>query len=300
MPRLTIDLTRGGNMKICALTMVYKDYWALGAWYRHYAQLLGADALYIVAHGADPKVQQICPGASVWTIPRDDLSYFDRKRAKLLNAFQAGLLSSYDWVIRTDVDELICTDPGVGSLQQIFAAAGRVPVLTALGLDLVEQASDGCLSEGLWSSRKNASFTGHYSKSFAHSRPVNLTLHGTKVRPQKLPGFPFVMPEGVYLVHLKYANLNALEQVNADRITISTASDEGLPGAGWREADTDAAQFLTRFEAKPVLPWHKARAKAFRALSSDPTRSERLGVVKTRALKFPFRTTLPDWFETFE
>lgn len=287
-------------MKICALTMVYKDYWALGVWYRHYARLLGADALYIVAHGADPEVQRICPGASIWTIPRDDLSHFDRRRSELLNGFQAGLLASYDWVIRTDADELICTDPRVGTLQQIFAAAGRVPVLTALGLDLVEQAEDRPLRDGFWRTRKNVSFTGHYSKAFAHSKPVNLTLHGTKVRLQKLAGFPFAMPEGVYLVHLKYANLIALEQVNADRIAISTTGQKGLPGAGWREADADAARFLESFRAKPVLPWHKARAKAFRALSSDPMRSERLGVVKARALKFPFRTVLPDWFETFE
>ncbi len=287
-------------MKICALTMVYKDYWALGVWYRHHAQLLGADALYIVAHGADPEVQRICPGASIWTIPRDDLSYFDRKRSELLNAFQAGLLSSYDWVIRTDADELICADPAIGSLQQIFAAAGRVPVLTALGLDLVEQPEDRPLRDGLWKAQKNVSFTGHYSKSFAQSRPLKLTLHGTKVPPRRLADFPFVMPEGLYLVHLKYANLDALETVNADRVAMSNAGQKGLPGAGWREAYADAAQFLASFRAKPVLPWHKARAKAFRALSNDPARSERLGLVKARALKFPFRTVLPDWFETFE
>ena len=41
-------------MKICALTMVYRDYWALRQWYRHYGDLVGAQNLYIVAHGPDP------------------------------------------------------------------------------------------------------------------------------------------------------------------------------------------------------------------------------------------------------
>ena len=287
-------------MKICALTMAYKDYWALGVWYRHYARLLGPQALYVVAHGSDPEIERICPGASVLTIPRDDLSHFDRRRADMLNAFQAGLLESYDWVIRTDVDELICADPELGGLDQIFSQAADYPVLTALGLDLVEMPDDRALSDKMFTARKNASFSGHYSKAFALSRPANLALHGTRVKPRKLQGFPYLMPEGLYLVHVKYANLEALRQVNSDRMRIANSAAKGLPGTGWREADADAARFLEGFAAKPLLPWGRARAKAYRVLSAVPARSERLGIVKARALKFPFRTTLPDWFEKFD
>ena len=69
-------------MKICAVTMVYRDHWALSQWYRHHARLLGVENLYVVAHGADPEIARLCPGASVITIPRDDLSSFDRTRAR--------------------------------------------------------------------------------------------------------------------------------------------------------------------------------------------------------------------------
>ena len=34
-----------------------------------------------------------------------------RMRAQLLNSIQDGLGVIYDWVIRTDTDELICLDP---------------------------------------------------------------------------------------------------------------------------------------------------------------------------------------------
>ena len=63
-------------MKICAITMVYRDYWALSQWYAHYGRLVGFDNLYVVAHGADPEIAQICPRASVITVPRDSLEGF--------------------------------------------------------------------------------------------------------------------------------------------------------------------------------------------------------------------------------
>jgi len=79
------------GMKICAITMVYRDYWALSQWYAHYSRHLGSDHLYIVAHGHDPKISELCPRANVVTVPRDDLAGFDRVRGHLLNGLQDGL-----------------------------------------------------------------------------------------------------------------------------------------------------------------------------------------------------------------
>ena len=58
-------------MNICAITMVYKDYWALSQWYLHYGRLVGFDNLYVVAHGADPEIARLCPRATVITVPRE-------------------------------------------------------------------------------------------------------------------------------------------------------------------------------------------------------------------------------------
>jgi hypothetical protein len=71
-----------------------------------------------------------------------------------------------------------------------------------------------------------------------------------------------------------------------------------LPGPGWQAADDDARSFREKFAAKPVLPWEQAEARAFAALSVKPARLERFSVVKTRALKLPFRTELPERFAT--
>ncbi|WP_425100490.1 glycosyltransferase family 2 protein [Tropicibacter sp. S64] len=285
-------------MNICALTMVYRDHWALSRWYAHHAGQLGAENLFIVAHGPDPKISELCPGASVLTIPRDGFAHFDRSRAAMLNGFHAGLSESYDWVIRTDADELICFDPDrYASLPEAIATHADNPVLTALGFDLVETPGEAPLTAApVLAERRNLSFSGHYSKAVAARRAMDFVLHGVRVAPRRLATFPFLMPPGLYLAHLKYANAAVLSEVNAVRMAVGNAEAPGVPGAGWKDADADATRFFDTFLAKPVLPWAEAEAQAYATLSVKPARLEKGNIVKTRALKLPWRTELPARF----
>ncbi|MBV2359156.1 glycosyltransferase family 2 protein [Thalassococcus sp. CAU 1522] len=282
-------------MKVAAMTMVYRDYWALSQWYKHHGSQLGERNLFVVSHGHDSKISEICPQASIITVPRDDLNGFDRNRAEMLNAFHAGLLQSYNWVMRTDADELICWDPArYNGLVDVFEKNTDWPVLTALGFDLVHM--DGDKSGDALASHRNAAFSGHYSKSFASRRPVSFVLHGTKVAPKRLETFPFRMAPGVYLAHLKYADTSALDAATRVRKAVANGPGKGLPGPGWSRADEDAVKFFATFVKKDVVDWAEAERRAYAALSSKPARDERWNLVKARALKFDFRTELPSWF----
>lgn len=282
------------GLRIAALTMVYRDYWALAQWVRHYERLVGAGNLYIVAHGPDPEVGRIAPGASIITVPRGDLSRFDRVRGDMLNAFQAGLLKAYDWVIRTDADELVCAE---GGLEPILAANSDVPVLTALGFDLIEDDADTALDAApVFARRRHASFTGHYSKACIVNAPHDLMMHGVHVRPRMVARFPYRMPEGLYLAHLKFANRAALRDTNPWRVAVATGEGTRLPGPAWADAPGEERSVYARFAAKQVVSWDEARAEAFDALSHDPVRHPRHHIVKARSQLFETRTTLPDWF----
>jgi hypothetical protein len=284
-------------MRIAAMTMVYRDHWALSRWYAHHARELGAENLYIVAHGADPVIATLCPGANIWTVPRDTMDNFDRRRAEMLDGFHAGLAKLFDWVIRSDADELICYDPALHESLAAAITAQDAPVITALGFDLVEQPGDAPLSEGpVFAQRRAVGFSGHYSKAVAARRPVGFHLHGVKVAPRKLDSFPFHMPRGLYLAHLKYANTAVLSKGNAIRMAIANGPGTGLPGGGWAEAEADARAFHDTFAAKSSLDWTEAETRAHKILSVKPSRLDRFSVVKTRALKLPYRTVLPDRF----
>ena len=52
-------------MKICALTMVYRDYWALSRWYAHHGHELGSENLIVVRMGPALGRQPAIPGYDV-------------------------------------------------------------------------------------------------------------------------------------------------------------------------------------------------------------------------------------------
>jgi hypothetical protein len=264
-------------MKIAAITMVYKDYWALAQWVDHYGRLIGMDNLFIFAHGKDDKVGQIAKDASVITIPRDDLTAFDRTRAEVMNGLQQGLAQVYDWVIRTDADELIVTDPNIWADFQTMFRSQRDAIF-ALGFDIVGS---------------QASFTGHYSKAFA-TQVYPLAQHGLTLPTQKLDQAAYNLPDGVYLAHLKYADAAALAEANAVRTEIANGTQKGLPGQAWKDADADARKFFRTFQAKHTIPWLDAVAEA-KALA-QPTIMERANVLKTRSFRTETRANLPEWF----
>jgi len=285
-------------MKVCAITMVYQDHWALAQWYAHYGRMLGAENLYIVSHGYDSAIQKICPKASIITVPRDDLTHFDHERNNLLNSFQNALGRPYDWVIRTDVDELICLDPDIYPTLTDLLSVQTAHALFALGMNVVEVPGDPELTNGsaVLGNRTNVEFAGHYSKAWVRRRGISLMRHGIKVKPRRVARFTFVMPRGVYLAHLKFANINELEQSNRHRIAIANNDDTlGLPGGAWRDADKKAEQFRVKFAAKPRVDWTTGEAQAYKDMQT-PKRSVADGLVRAQSIQFDFRTRLPAWF----
>ncbi|MFT4962583.1 MAG: hypothetical protein ACI92Z_003683 [Paracoccaceae bacterium] len=284
-------------MKVCAITMVYRDHWALAQWYAHYARMIGPENLYIISHGADAAVQEICPKASVITVPRDDLAHFDIERNNLLNSFQNALGRPYDWVIRTDVDELICLDPGIYPSVADLLEGQNANALFALGMNVVESPGDEVLNNGAsaLSARSNVEFSGHYSKAWVRRRGISLVRHGVQVKPRRVARFSFVMPRGVYLAHLKFANTKELELSNRHRIAIANTDALGLPGGSWRDAEEKAERFRIKFAAKPQVDWATGEAQAYADLQI-PKRSVADGLVQVRSLQFDFRTRLPVWF----
>lgn len=287
-------------MKICAITMVYRDYWALTQWYRHYGDYLGHRNLYVISHGFDPKISEICPDASIITIPRCELKHFDRVRSRLINGVQSGLGNVYDWVIQTDADELVCFNPATYSSFQTLFEATTAPALFALGLDLTEVAGDVPLAAGdnVLSHRTIACVTGHYSKAWAVRKAVPLRWHGVFCGYRKTADFPFEMPDDVYLVHLKYANSDALKQTNTVRQSVADAVGEDWGVDSWANPGFHAKRFYRKMAALKELPWEQAVALGYKEIRENPVRDSARGIVKSPFINYICRTSLPDWFRS--
>lgn len=285
-------------MKICAITMVYRDYWALAQWYRYYAQHLGPQNLYIVSHGYDPEITRMCPEASIITIPRDDLRNFDRVRARVINSIQAGLGNLYDWVIQTDADELVCFDPTTYTSFQALFEATTAPALFALGLNLAEVVGDAPLApnESALAHRTIAGITGNYSKAWAVRKSLPLRWHGVFCGNRKTADFPFEMPDDVFFMHLKHANSNALAETNTVRRAVADSVGEDWNVKGWADPDFHSQRFFRKLAAAPNLPWAEAVTLGYAKIRAHPVRDPKRGIVKAPFIPYLCRTTLPEWF----
>ncbi len=233
------------------------------------------------------------------TVPRENLSGFDRMRAQLLNSIQDGLGVAYDWVIRTDADELICLDPAhYRSFDDLFISYPSANALFALGLNIAEIDGEADLSRGdaVMSKRQHAVFSGHYSKAWAVKRGVPMVRHGIGVAADKVSIAKFNLPRGAYLAHLKYTNLGALADVNIDRVKVASGPEKGLPGKAWSNAGKDSQKFYKRFAGLPDWDWDSALEVAFDEINDNPVRDKEKNVLRAKSVNFPFRTTLPDWF----
>src|SRR5581483_1471923 len=121
-------------MKIAAVTMVYNEAHFLPRWIRHYAAQVGAGNCTVIDHGSDDGCTDALPGVNLLRIPRSPTD--EVERARFLSGFCASLLSWYDWVIYTDVDEFLVADPDhFASLPDLLAASAH-PVITSIGFNL--------------------------------------------------------------------------------------------------------------------------------------------------------------------
>lgn len=279
--------------------MVYRDYFALTQWVRHYSSQLGIENLFIVAHGHDPKVNEIAAGANIWTIPRDNLEKFDRRRNWMLNKFQSGLLKFYDWVIRTDTDELICVDPGQHQSIKHLLESQCEDTVFAMGLDLFETASDAEIDPGVpvFDQRNAAIITGNYSKAWAVKDSIPLMRHGAAIAQDGQRTHSYAFPTGVYLVHLKFSSTKDLMAVNETRIALGRSGLPGMPGLGWQKANNHAKRFFDKAESLSATPWDEATTHAYDLITSDMKFSENDGVIRSPGIPHIARTTLPEWFK---
>ncbi len=187
--------------RLAVLTMAYNESVFLPIWARHYARQAGADHCYVVDHGSTEPIV-LPPGMNVIRLPRSP--HDDLRRARFISQISSGLLEYYDWVIYTDVDELVLADPVHYSNLPEFCATLTDDTINAVGFDiqhipLLESSLN--LSDTIGQQRGWVRFTGAMCKPVLTRRPL-AWAPGFHTSDQK-PAFM-----GLYLFHLHWADLD--------------------------------------------------------------------------------------------
>ena len=246
--------------RVAAVTMAYNEPDFAPVWARHYASEVGARHCYIIDHGSTDGSLDDLGAVNIVRIPRSPQD--DLKRARFLSRFCASLLSWYDAVFHTDIDEILIADPDRHPSLASYCAADSRPVLSAAGLDLLHRPDrEAPLAPGLpiTAQRRWLRFTSAMCKPVLIREPVEWA-----------PGFHSVAAAPVFgdllLFHLRYTDLNrGLLRLDKTR---KQPWEEPDAGAHQRMSDEDWSGMLRSMaglsarrvatlspDADPLRPW---------------------------------------------
>jgi hypothetical protein len=231
-------------MKVAAVTMAYNEPDYLPIWARHYARQVGGRHCYVIDHGSDDGSTDNFGEVNVARIPRSPQD--DGRRTRFMSRFAASLLDWYDWVIHTDVDEIVLADPRFHPTLVDYCAGGPPEVVTAVGFNLhhlpeSEPAID--LGRPIKEQRSWVRFTGAMCKPVLIRRAVDW-----------VPGFhcasdaPVVFDQ-LFLFHLRWSD----RDLGLKRLAKTRAMAWADPAAGaWQRVDD--TEFISLFDLFARLP----------------------------------------------
>ncbi|MEO0634355.1 MAG: hypothetical protein AAFY52_09570, partial [Pseudomonadota bacterium] len=189
-------------MSIAFVTMVWRDYWLLERWIENAERHVPRDNIYVINHGQDPRVAEIAAGCCVMPLPRDKIDEtLTQRRWELISGVASGLNGFFDYVVATDVDELLVVNREGVSLEAFLAQQETADgVYGAVGLNVMPIADDAARADAPVLTRyPMARLSPQYSKPVVTSGAVRYTRGGHGVWGQE-----FDVHAALSLVHLHY------------------------------------------------------------------------------------------------
>lgn len=240
------------GFRVAVVTHARKEPFFSALWSKHYGALFGHENLFLYKDGDD------------WDLPSDarfgtitSVSFptsrteCDAYFARFLSQECAQLLTQYDIVLRTDVDEFLVVDPARGGWDDVFRETQETGYLYAIGLDLVENRNtEGPLrlDRPILEQRNHAYVRGDYCKPCAIARPVVWTSACHTVE-----GEPVVLSKGLRLVHLASMDREMLQKRLEDRGDFSKASYSGHAKSRFRQFEKVKSDIAFDFDSAEEL-----------------------------------------------
>lgn len=224
----------GDRPTVLVMTMARDEAAMLPRWVRHYSHHVGMENLLVLDdHSSDGSTDDL--GCTVHRLPVLPGRGYEGVRMQLMSGLAAGFLAAYDFVVFVDVDEFLVPDPTTYDDLPAFLATRRdKEVLAPMTLNVVHVPEvEGPLraDEPVLGQRGFVKFAPIMCKPSVKQVPAawRWASHGIEA--------PFHVDSELYMVHLKFADRDALREVAAHRRALVDA-DGRAKGSSWsRDAD---------------------------------------------------------------
>lgn len=235
---------------VLVMTMARDEAEMLPRWVRHYAHHVGlANLLVLDDNSTDGSTTGL--GCTVHRLPPLPGAGYEAARMRLMSGLAAGFLALYDFVVFVDVDEFLVPDPTRHADLRAFLSTRRDrDVLAPVTLNVVHVPEvEGPLrpDEPVLGQRRYAKFAPLMCKPSIKQVPAawKWASHGIEA--------PFVVDPELFMIHLKFADREALRRVAAHRKALVDADGRAKRSSWSQEADEIVAA-LDRAVAGVDLP----------------------------------------------
>ena len=219
---------------VMVITMARDEAEMLPRWVRHYAHHVGMENLLVLDdNSTDGSTMGL--ECTVHRLPPLPGAGYEGARMQLLSGLAEGFLAAYDFVVFVDVDEFLVPDPTRHTDLRTFLSTRRDrEVLAPMALNVVHvPAVEGPLDEHqpVLGQRSYAKFAPIMCKPSIKQVPAawRWASHGIEA--------PFAVDPELYMVHLKFADREALRRVAAHRKALVDADGRAKRSSWSRDAD---------------------------------------------------------------
>lgn len=235
--------------KIGIFTIVQNEPAFLPVWKQYYQQHVPAADLYVLDHNStDAKTIECASRLNRVPVHRAE-SFNHRWLRDVVERFQVFLLESYEFVLFTEVDEIVAPDPR-------FCARGLNDLLNSkeipetgymrcTGFEIVHKKCDGepalQWDQPLLEQRHCCRRSEKYSKPLLASRPLEWSLGFHRLR---TPDLKMCQPDPeLLLLHLHRVDYDTCRAKTLENASRRWSIDDLKTGAGYQNAIVDDEEF---------------------------------------------------------
>lgn len=243
-----IDMGSKGVKRKCALfVMVQNENVFLPIWLKYYTKFFHADDLFVLDHRSEDGSVDRC--AAKYSFRRIRLEYpfsFDHLWFRFVaNAMQEKLLKYYEYVIFTDVDEIIIPDPDYYSGLDEYIMKLKKKYVRCTGYELInmkEKEKPYESEKSVLSQRDYWYRTPFYDKTLISSQMLNWTIGFHRVK-QIIKNHD----KKLLLVHLHKLDYDLCWNKSLERSKLEWSQEELNANRGWQNRITDPEKFNEYF-----------------------------------------------------
>lgn len=232
--------------RVAAVTMVYNEPEYLPIWCRYYGHQVGPQNCYIIDHGSDDGSTRHLDGFNVIRIPRSPKD--NAKRTRFVSRLCSNLLEWFDWVLHSDVDEVVVADMRKYSGLREYLRGCPHKVVNAIGMDIAHDVTgepEIVLDRPVLEQRRWMRFSSSMCKPVVASKPIEWS-----------PGFhsadaPLQFGE-LFLFHLRYFDLASGLRRLAQTRAMAWSSEQA--GRHQRVQDEEFERMLRSWGRLPRTP----------------------------------------------